>query len=135
MSGSRRNFEQDATTIKLSTSRRLLGTRQLVESSVYDPEGKFVGKLEEIVIDARTGCIRHAVVAIGGVFGIGRRRLAVPWSVLTPDEKFKRCVADVAQMELTAVQIPSGEPWLQSLVSPDLGNRLARRSRTFGAAD
>ncbi|NDP41383.1 MAG: hypothetical protein GZ089_01480 [Aromatoleum sp.] len=38
----------------------LLGVKSLIANSVYDAEGNFVGKLEEIVIDTRTGCVRHA---------------------------------------------------------------------------
>jgi len=113
----------------------LLGMRSLVENNVYDSDGNFVGKLEEIVIDTRTGCVRHAVVAIGGLLGLGRRRVAVPWSVLTPDTKYRRCIADVAQMELTAVQIPKGDPWLQRVTSPGLDTHSHRRSRALGTAD
>jgi len=91
----------------------LLGLRSLVANRVYDAEGNFVGKLEEIVIDTRTGCVRHAVLAIGGIMGIGRRRFAVPWSTLTPDANLRRCVIDVTRMQLTAVRVPKDDPWLQ----------------------
>ena len=90
-----------------------LGVRSLVGNRVYDADGKYVGKLEEIVIEPATGCVRHAVLAVGGVMGIGGRRLAVPWSTLTPDPTYRRCVVDVTQMQFTAVRIPESDPWLQ----------------------
>ena len=96
-----------------STSACLLGMTSLVANSVYDAEGALVGKLEEIVIDTRTGCVRHVVLAVGGILGIGRRRLAVPWSALTPDANYRRCVVNVTQMQLTAVRVPDDDPWLQ----------------------
>jgi len=94
---------------------KLLGMKSLVANRLYDAEGNPVGKLEEIVLDIRTGCVRHVVVAVGGVMGIGRRRFAVPWSALTPDADCRRCKIDVAQMRLTAVPIPEGDPWLQRI--------------------
>jgi sporulation protein YlmC with PRC-barrel domain len=106
----------------------LLGLRSLLANSVYDARGRFVGKLEEVVIDARMGCIRHAVVAVGGIMGVGRRRLAVPWSALMPDADHRRCIIDTAQMELTAVAIPKGDPWLQH-------RGAARLGRSLGTAD
>ena len=97
--------------LKASTS--LLGMTSLVANSVYDAEGALVGKLEEIVIDIHTGCVRHVVLAVGGILGIGRRRLAIPWSALTPDTNYRRCVVNVTQMQLTAVRVPDDDPWLQ----------------------
>ena len=91
----------------------LMGVKSLVANSVYDAEGNLVGTLEEIVLDTRTGCVRHAVLAVGGVLGIGRKRLAVPWSALNPDAQFRRCVVDVTHMRFTAVPVPDDDPWLQ----------------------
>ena len=91
----------------------LMGVKSLVANSVYDAEGNLVGTLEEIVLDTRTGCVRHAVLAVGGVLGIGRKRLAVPWSALNPDAHFRRCVVDVTHMRFTAVPVPDDDPWLQ----------------------
>jgi sporulation protein YlmC with PRC-barrel domain len=94
---------------------KLLGMKSLVANRLYDTAGNPVGKLEEIVLDVRTGCVRHVVVAVGGVLGIGRRRFAVPWSALTPDADNRRCKIDVAQMRLTAVRVPDGDAWLQRM--------------------
>ncbi len=110
----------------------LLGVKSLVENNVYDAEDNFVGKLEEIVIDTRTGCVRHAVLAVGGVMGVGRRQLAVPWSALTPDANYRRCVVDVTQMQLTAVRVPKSDPWLQRADSTQISENPSRPSHVFG---
>ena len=104
-------------------SRHLLGMKSLVANRLYDADGNFVGKLEEVVLDVRSGCVRHVVVAVGGVMGIGRRRLAVPWSALTPDADYRRCVIDVAQMRLTAVQVPGRRPLAPQRSAPRAGDR------------
>jgi hypothetical protein len=36
-------------------------------------------------------------------------------SALTPDADYRRCKIDVAQMRLTAVPVPDGDPWLQRI--------------------
>ena len=111
----------------------LLGVTSLVANSVYDAEGNLVGKLEEIVIDTRTGCVRHAVLAVGGIMGVGCRRLAVPWSALTPDAGYRRCVVDVTQMQLTAVRVPKSDPWLQRSDSTHGGDDYSPQTRVLGA--
>jgi sporulation protein YlmC with PRC-barrel domain len=44
-----------------------------------------VGRLDHIVIDPTTGRIAYAVIARGGVFGIGETLFEVPWEALTLD--------------------------------------------------
>lgn len=97
----------------MDPSRHLLGMQSLVANRLYDADGNFVGKLEEVILDVRSGCVQHVVVAVGGIMGFGRRRLAVPWSALIPDADYRRCVIDVAQMRLTAVQVSDADPWLR----------------------
>jgi len=115
---------------------KLLGASSFVGNRLYDAEGNVVGKLEEIVLDVRTGCVRHVVIAVGGFLGLGRRRLAVPWSALTPDADYCRAVIDVAQMRLTAVRIPDGDPWLRGPATAGHGTGMFPRThRALGAGD
>ena len=97
------------------TNNRFVGTTDLIEDAVYDTAGTFLGGIEEIVLDARTGCVRHAVVALGGFLGIGRKRFAIPWSALTPDVDYRRCVVDMAPAQLMTVSIPDDGPWPQPM--------------------
>jgi sporulation protein YlmC with PRC-barrel domain len=124
----------DRTSAGLGSARDecLVGVKSLVENSVCDARGNRMGKLEEIVIDTRTGCVRHVVLAVGGILGIGRRRFAVPWSALRPDFNTRRCVVDVAQMKFTAVPVPDDDPWLQRTDATRAGGVPSRTSRVFG---
>ncbi len=96
-----------------TTNDCLLGTRSLIEDDVYDAGGRFLGEIEEILVDARTGCFRYAVLALGGFLGIGRKRFAVPWSAFSPDAEYRRSIVDVALMQLTALPVPQDDPWLR----------------------
>ena len=90
-----------------------VGTRSLIQDDVYDAEGKRIGEVEEMILDIRTGCVRYVVLSVGGFLGIGCKRVAVPWSALTPDLDSQRCVLKVAAMRLMAVPVFDEDPWLQ----------------------
>lgn len=92
-----------------------VGARSLLEDAVYDPAGRRIGEVEEMILDIRTGCVRYVVLAFGGFLGIGRKHVAVPWSALTPDLDSRRCVLNVAAMHLMAVSVVNEDPWLQRL--------------------
>jgi sporulation protein YlmC with PRC-barrel domain len=83
----------------------LLGARNLMKDRVVDASGKYLGEIEDIVLNTRSGCVRYAVVALGGFLGMGCKRVAVPWSALTPDANNRRCVLNLAQMQLMAVPL------------------------------
>lgn len=85
-----------------------MGTAKLTKCPVVDMRGKRLGNIEDIMVDTRTGCARYAVLAVGGVFGFGRRRYAVPWSALSPDAQSNRCVLDVGVLWLTASHLDDG---------------------------
>ena len=127
------NTDRISRSANASKGACLLGVTSLVANRVYNAEGKLLGKVEEIVIDTRTGCVRHAVLTVGGCLGFGRRRLAVPWSTLTPDADYRRCVVDVTQMQLMAVQVPDDDPWLQRHSPTRANENNARRAHVLGA--
>lgn len=99
--------------VDAATNDCLLGATSLIEDDVYDAAGRFLGEIEEILIDARTGCVRHVVLALGGFLGIGQKRFAVPWSAFTPNADYRRCVVNVALMQIMALPIPQDDPWLR----------------------
>jgi sporulation protein YlmC with PRC-barrel domain len=90
-----------------------VGVTSLMDDDIYDAAGKYLGEIDEIILDTRTGCVRYVVLAFGGFLGIGRKRFAIPWSALTPDLNYQRCVLDVAQMQLMAAPVFDDDPWLQ----------------------
>ena len=95
------------------TNIPFVGTTTLIEDEAYDAAGKFLGKIEEIVIDTGTGSVRYAVLGLGGFLGIGRKRFAIPWSALTPDVNHRRCVVKLTPAQLIARSIPDEDSWLQ----------------------
>ncbi|WP_175855732.1 PRC-barrel domain-containing protein [Burkholderia anthina] len=62
----------------------------LEDDRVLTMDGDDIGKVTNIMLDVRSGRIAYAVVSSGGFPGIGNKRLAVPWNVLTLDIE-RRC--------------------------------------------
>lgn len=56
--------------------------RIIVGQAVKDQHGKDMGHIEEVVIEATTGDMAYAVLALGGVVGLGEKLFAIPWHVL-----------------------------------------------------
>lgn len=52
---------------------------------VENLQGEDIGHIEDIVIDLQTGHIAYAVLAFGGILGIGDKLFAIPWSSLVID--------------------------------------------------
>jgi sporulation protein YlmC with PRC-barrel domain len=73
----------------------LLGTTSFYGDSAYDVAGKFLGEIEELVLDIRSGRIAYALMSIGGFLGMGRKMVAVPWTTVTIDRVYQRCVINV----------------------------------------
>ena len=68
--------------------------------SVVDGAGENLGTIEAIMLDVGSGRIAYAVLSSGGIFGMGAKLLAIPWSALTLDAAQKRFVLSVTREQL-----------------------------------
>jgi sporulation protein YlmC with PRC-barrel domain len=68
--------------------------------AVVNVAGDDLGKVEAIMLDVAGGRIAYAVLNFGGIFGIGGKLFAVPFSALTLDAGEKRFVLDVSKEQL-----------------------------------
>ena len=73
----------------------LLGTTSFHGDSVYDVAGKFLGEIEELILDIHSGRIAYALMAVGGFLAMGRKLLALPWGTVTVDRVYQRCFINV----------------------------------------
>jgi sporulation protein YlmC with PRC-barrel domain len=94
----------DANTAAASvTTSRATGVRlsKLIGTNVHDAQGHAVGEIKDVVFDANTGRIHYAVLAAGGVLGVGDKMFALPLSKLHRAAKGK-LVVDVTREQLSA---------------------------------
>ncbi|MES2880154.1 MAG: PRC-barrel domain-containing protein [Pseudomonadota bacterium] len=73
----------------------LMGANTLIGDDVHNLEDEHLGDIKEIMLDMRTGKVAYAVLSFGGLFSLGEKLFAVPWSALKLDTENKRFVLDV----------------------------------------
>ena len=64
---------------RLSSADKVQGT------PVHNPSGESLGTIENIMIDKPSGRVAYAVLAFGGILGMGKDRRTLPWDVLEYD--------------------------------------------------
>ena len=71
---------------------RLIAASTLSTADVRSPAGEDVGKVVDFMLDTERGAVVYAVLAVGGVLGVGAKMLAIPPQRLGYDLS-KRCLS------------------------------------------
>ncbi len=58
----------------------ILPAGNICGAGVVGADGDSLGTISELMIDADRGAIAYAVLAYGGVLGVGEKLFAVPWA-------------------------------------------------------
>ena len=74
----------------------------LVDAPVVDAAGGELGRLAYVMLDVEEGRVAYAVMAHGGVLGLGEKLFMVPWQSLRHDASHDCFVLDVARERLDA---------------------------------
>lgn len=83
-------------------SLRLRACATLPGDPVVNREGVELGILEHVMLDVAEGRVLYAVIARGGVLGIGERLYAVPWNSMRRDARSHCFVVDIEPEVLDA---------------------------------
>jgi sporulation protein YlmC with PRC-barrel domain len=100
----------------------LLSTSTLKGTSVENPEGENLGKIEELMVDLINGRIAYAVLSFGGILGIGDKRFAIPWDALYVDTKKEVIVLDIEKQTLENAPALENAPSFDKDDWPDTSN-------------
>jgi len=57
-------------------------TKDIIGTRIKNTEGKDLGEIDQLLVDTRSGRVTHAVVGVGGMMGVGEKKVVVPWSEL-----------------------------------------------------
>lgn len=52
-------------------------------ADIAGADGESLGSISELMIDSGSGAIAYAVLAYGGILGVGEKLFAVPWQAFT----------------------------------------------------
>jgi sporulation protein YlmC with PRC-barrel domain len=56
-------------------------TKDIIGTRIKNAEGKDLGEIDQLLID-RNGKVSHVVIGVGGLAGVGEKKVVVPWSDL-----------------------------------------------------
>ena len=74
--------------------------KKLIGDAVVSPRGEDLGKIEDLVIDPKTGRVDYAVLSFGGFLGMGDKLFAVPLEAMKMSPEEKRFILDVDKERL-----------------------------------
>ena len=92
--GSGENFGSSATRGRLIAADKVEGT------TIYNPAGDNLGRVEDMMIDKIRGKVAYAVVSFGGFLGIGSRHYPLPWEKLKYDPNKGGFIVDLNKQTL-----------------------------------
>lgn len=63
----------------------LIASDKVEGTAVYNSDGERLGAIDHFMVDKRSGRVEYAVLAFGGLFGLGHKHYPLPWNTLTYD--------------------------------------------------
>jgi hypothetical protein len=89
--------------------------------SVVAPNGEGLGLITDVIVD-RTGQPRAAVIDFGGFLGVGSRKIAVDWNLLSfdPEKRDRAAVLGLRRHEIRAAPEYRGDAKSAEMVGPPL---------------
>ena len=78
----------------------LIASDRVEGTAVYNREGEHLGKIDNFMVEKRSGQVRYAVLSFGGFLGMGDKYFAVPFNQFSVDRENKRMVLNVDKERL-----------------------------------
>lgn len=94
-----------------TTSSDTICSDKVEGTAVYNNTGDKLGTIDSLMIDKRSGQVRHAVLEFGGFLGLGTDRYPLPWSMLKYDTERDGYVVPLDKSRLNdAPRYPHNDP-------------------------
>lgn len=98
----------------VTPENRNLTAKTLIGDEIKNNEGETLGHVEDLMLDLKNGKIEYAVVAHGGVLGMGEKLFAVPWGILSVDRPGQFLVLNVDKEVLRNAEGFDKDAWPNS---------------------
>jgi sporulation protein YlmC with PRC-barrel domain len=90
-------------------SGHLIAAHQVQGTAVYNTALEKLGRVEDMMIDKRSGRIAYAILSFGGFLGIGDRRYPLPWEKLSYNTEVGGYIVDISNDVLEGAPSYAGE--------------------------
>jgi len=85
---------------------------RIIGETVVNRENENVGKIHELVIDARKNRVAYLVLSFGGFMGMGNKLFAMPWEAFEFSATENKLILNVDKEKLeTAPGFEKGDKW------------------------
>jgi len=113
----------EVTTRKTAEMYGVVSASRIIGEAVVNRQDENLGKIHELVIDAKDGRLAYAVLSFGGFMGMGNKLFAMPWRAFEFSNSENKLVLNVDKEKLeTAPGFDKDATW------PDFADR------TWGAS-
>lgn len=102
--GEVRGYRQRQLVLARPVTERERGVRAdtITGTDVRNPQDEYLGSIEDVVFDQRSGEIAYVVISRGGFLGIGEDYVAVPWQQLRVTPNLDTFVLNMREGQLEA---------------------------------
>ena len=90
---------------------------KIIGETVVNRQNEDLGKIHELVIDAKEGRLAYAVLSFGGFMGMGNKLFALPWKAFEFANTEKKLILNVDKEKLKAA------PGFDPNAMPDFADR------------
>jgi sporulation protein YlmC with PRC-barrel domain len=80
----------------------VVSASSIIGEAVVNRQDEKLGKIHELMIDAKAGRVAYAVLSSGGFLGMGDRLFAMPWSAFEFASTEHKLILDVNKEKLKA---------------------------------
>lgn len=89
----------------------LISSAEVEGTSVFDPAGNKIGKIDHLMIDRVSGDVRYVVMSFGGFLELGASHYPLPWNALKYDTSREGYVTSVTQDQINSAPEFSENSW------------------------
>jgi len=80
----------------------VVSASKIIGEAVVNRQNEDLGKIHELVIDAKEGRLAYAVLSFGGFMGMGNKLFAMPWSAFEFAKPENKLILNVDKEKLKA---------------------------------
>jgi len=80
----------------------VVSASKIIGEAVVNRQDENLGKIHELVIDAKEGRLAYAVLSFGGFMGMGNKLFAIPWSAFEFAQLENKLILNVDKEKLKA---------------------------------
>ncbi len=96
----------------------VVSASKIIGEAVVNRQDEDLGKIHELVIDAKEGRLAYAVLSFGGFMGMGKKLFAIPWKAFEFSNTENKLILNVDKEKLkTAPGFDKDAKW------PDFADR------------